>query len=141
MTISRWPDSLPSDYMTPNEPISFARLQVHKKAWGEERWIANSSKYCGKILVFNKGASFSDHLHLAKSESWVLTRGHLRLDYYDLTKGERLTTFLIVGDVVHVPAGNPHKLTAIEESEVVEVSSEHFESDSYRISPSQAAKT
>ena len=40
------------------EPV-FSRLEVHPKGWGDELWITNNDKYCGKILQFNKGSSFS----------------------------------------------------------------------------------
>lgn len=125
--------------MTINEPITFTRLAITKKAWGEERLIHNADGYCGKILVFHRGAAFSDHWHHLKTETWAVLSGHLRLDYYDLTVGKRLTRELVNGDVIHVPAGNPHKLTALEDTEVAEVSTIHRDFDSYRISPSQPA--
>lgn len=127
--------------MTPNEPISFPQTKVVHKAWGEEVVLANNGLYCGKILRFNKGAAFSDHYHLLKTETWYVLRGVLSLSYYDLVKGKRLSRALQEGDVIHVPAGNPHQLTALEASEIIEVSTQHFDSDSYRISPSSAAQS
>jgi mannose-6-phosphate isomerase-like protein (cupin superfamily) len=40
---------------------------------------------------------------------------------------------LTTGDVVTIPIGMPHQLEAIEEGEIFEISTEHFDSDSYRI--------
>ena len=37
------------------------------------------------------------------------------------------------GDVVTILIGMPHQLYAIEEGEIIEVSTQHFDSDSYRI--------
>ena len=141
MTISRWLDSLPSDYMTPNEPISFRRTTTVNKAWGHEIHVINLPEYCGKILVFRKAASFSLHWHHHKTETWHVLSGKLNLTYFDLTVGTTLSKVLIMGDVVHVPAGNPHRLEALEDSQVMEVSTTDRSDDNYRISPSQAAKT
>ena len=38
------------------------------------------------------------------------------------------------GDVVYIERGKPHQLTALEDnSSIFEVSTEHFDSDSYRV--------
>lgn len=125
--------------MTINESITFPQTHVVPKAWGSELVIMNRGEYCGKILRFNAGAAFSDHYHLLKTETWYVLSGLLRLGYYDLGKGKREVRYLAKGEVIHVPAGNPHQLTAMEDSEIIEVSTEHFDYDSYRISPSSAA--
>ena len=65
------------------QPI-FSRLEVHPKGWGEELWITNNYKYCGKILRFKQGASFSMHYHIQKEETWCVTRGKLKLEYFNL---------------------------------------------------------
>lgn len=127
--------------MTSNEAISFPQTKVVPKTWGKEVWLANNGLYCGKILVFNKGAAFSDHYHLLKTETWYVLKGLLQLNYYCLVTGTRFARVLQEGDLIHVPAGNPHQLTALEASEIIEVSTQHFDSDSYRISPSSAAKS
>ena len=60
------------------EPV-FSRLEVHSKGWGEELWITNNNKYCGKILQFKKDSSFSMHYHIKKEETWCVTRENLKL--------------------------------------------------------------
>ena len=114
------------------EPI-FSKLETHPKGWGDELWIANNEKYCGKILRFNKGASFSMHYHVKKEETWVVVRGVLKLEYFNLEKAQRLERELREGDTVHLVPCVPHKLTALEDSTVFEVSTQHFEDDSYRV--------
>jgi len=114
------------------EPV-FSRLEVHPKGWGEELWITNNGKYCGKVLQFKEGASFSMHYHIEKEETWCVTRGRLKLEYFDLEKAERKEKELSEGDVVHLKPCIPHKLTALEESSVFEVSTQHFNEDSYRV--------
>ena len=118
----------------------FSRLEVHPKGWGEELWITNNNKYCGKILQFKKGASFSMHYHIKKEETWCVTRGALKLEYFDLEKAERKERELREGDVVHLKPCVPHKLTAMEESSVFEVSTEHFNEDSYRVEKGSSQK-
>ena len=75
------------------EPI-FSRLEAHPKGWGDELWITNNEKYCGKILRFNEGSSFSMHYHILKEETWCVTKGKLILEYYDLDKAEKLSKTL-----------------------------------------------
>lgn len=121
------------------EPI-FSKLEVHPKGWGDELWIANNEKYCGKILRFNKGSSFSMHYHIKKEETWCVTKGELKLEYFDLEKAERMTKTLEEGDVVHLKPCIPHKLTALEDSSVFEVSTQHFNEDSYRVEKGESQK-
>lgn len=114
-------------------PISFLVPTFHPKAWGSETWLVNNDRYCAKILDFIKDESFSDHFHWTKEETWYVVDGKLLLEYYDLSNATRLTKELGIGDIIHVPPGNPHKLTALLDSKVLEVSTRHEESDSYRI--------
>ncbi len=123
----------------PIEPISFPKAETHPKAWGQndgigEIWITNNDKYCFKILKFAAGKSFSNHLHHVKREHWFVGQNsELLMEYYDLSNGDLLTKTLYPGDIVDIPAGNPHKLTAIKDSIIYEASSTHYNFDSYRI--------
>tara|TARA_R100000231_G_scaffold22927_1_gene21726 strand:- start:2955 stop:3329 length:375 start_codon:yes stop_codon:yes gene_type:complete len=121
------------------EPV-FSKLEVHPKGWGDELWITNNEKYCGKILRFNEGASFSMHFHVKKEETWCVTKGELKLEYFDLEKAERLEKNLVEGDVVHLVQCVPHKLTAVKDSTVFEVSTQHFNEDSYRVEKGSSQK-
>ena len=49
----------------------------HEKGWGYEDWIANDSKYCGKVLVFKAGKKCSYHMHKIKHETFYLESGKL----------------------------------------------------------------
>ncbi len=115
------------------QPISFPTAEVHVKAWGEEIWWVNNNKYCAKSLKFLAGKEFSTHYHWVKEETWVCVSGELILEYYDLANADRLTKTIKPGDVIHVPPGNPHKLKAVTDALIWEVSSRHYDSDSYRI--------
>lgn len=120
--------------------IEVLQAQVHPKGWGEEVWIINTEQYCGKLLKFNAGASFSDHFHILKDEAWYVLEGELELSHYDLSTAERKTITLKKGDVVHVPPHQPHQLRALVASTVIEVSTTHREDDSYRIGKGDGQK-
>ena len=106
-----------------------------KKPWGHELWIHNSPEYCGKLLVFpNLGSSFSMHYHLKKAESWYVQQGCFVFQYVDTETAETKEMILNEGDCVDVSRGQPHKLTSLENDSIIfEVSTEHFDEDSYRI--------
>jgi mannose-6-phosphate isomerase-like protein (cupin superfamily) len=106
-----------------------------EKQWGHELWIHNDSQYCGKLLVFtNSGNKFSMHYHMLKNETWYVQEGAFQFDWIDTESAERCYTQLQKGDVVYIEKGLPHQLTAlIDNSIVFEVSTEHFDDDSYRI--------
>jgi len=57
-----------------------------------------------------------------------------------LTNAEEKQRTLIVGDTVHLKPCVPHKLIALEESSVFEVSTQHFEDDSYRVQKGNSQK-
>ena len=106
-----------------------------EKQWGHELWIHNDKQYCGKLLVFtNSGNKFSMHYHMLKNETWYVQEGAFQFDWIDTETAERCYTQLQKGDVVYIEKGLPHQLTAlIDNSIVFEVSTEHFDADSYRI--------
>lgn len=118
----------------------FLKPQIITKGWGYELVIMNNSKYCGKILHFNKDATFSMHYHLIKEETFYVLSGKLRLKYPDLSNGEYFYKELLQGDVLHITPGQPHQIFALEESEIIEVSTTHTNKDNYRIYPGDSQK-
>jgi mannose-6-phosphate isomerase-like protein (cupin superfamily) len=106
-----------------------------EKKWGYELWIHNDTDYCGKLLIFTKsGNKFSMHYHMIKDETWYVQKGAFQFDWIDTENGERCYTKIQEGDVIEIKKGLPHQLTALsEEATVFEVSTQHFDEDSYRI--------
>jgi mannose-6-phosphate isomerase-like protein (cupin superfamily) len=106
-----------------------------EKKWGYELWIHNDTDYCGKLLVFTKsGNKFSMHYHMIKDETWYVQNGAFQFDWIDTENGERCYTQIQKGDVIEIKKGLPHQLTALtEDATVFEVSTQHFDEDSYRI--------
>lgn len=105
------------------------------KVWGHELWIHNTEEYCGKLLVFEKaGNHFSMHYHIKKKETWYIQEGKFRFDWIDVENGKRNYTELLPNDVIEIERGLPHQLTALTDGATVfEVSTEHFDEDSYRV--------
>jgi mannose-6-phosphate isomerase-like protein (cupin superfamily) len=108
--------------------------EIHEKAWGHELWIVNHELYCGKLLVFEKGKKFSMHYHLIKDEVFYIHSGKIRL-LYGLNDNKNEATELILnpGDHFHVPPRMRHQMLAIQETDLYEFSTQHFEEDSIRV--------
>ena len=106
-----------------------------QKSWGYELWVHNDSQYCGKLLVFaEKGDKFSMHYHMLKNETWYIQDGQFEFKWIDTKIGIIKKEILNEGDSVYIEKGTPHQLTSLQEKGIVyEVSTEHFDSDSYRI--------
>ena len=113
----------------------FHKTKIVKKGWGREVWLANNEEFCGKLLEFKSGKRFSIHFHLDKREVFYVLSGTVDLFFYDLTRARKLGKRLIVGDAVEIPRGCPHQLVAVTQTTIIEVSTHHKDSDSYRIEP------
>ena len=104
------------------------------KGWGFEKWIVNCPEYCGKLLYFVKGKRCSWHFHKLKDEVFYVQSGKILVKYSnddDLDSAKE--TILSKGDNFHVHRGLRHQMIALEDTELFEFSTEHFDSDSYRI--------
>lgn len=106
------------------------------KGWGYEKWIVNNNKYCGKILFFNKGKRCSWHHHKLKEETFYVQSGKIHLTYGyqdDIDLADEV--ILNPGDKFDIPRGLRHQMYAMEESEMFEFSTTHYDEDSIRITP------
>jgi mannose-6-phosphate isomerase-like protein (cupin superfamily) len=106
-----------------------------EKKWGYELWIHNDYEYCGKLLVFTKENNrFSMHYHLRKKESWYVQSGRFQFNWIDVENGKPMSKNLEKGESVLIDRGLPHQLIALEDNSIVfEVSTQHFDEDSYRV--------
>ena len=90
--------------------------------------------YCGKILHFNKGKKCSWHYHKVKQETFYVQKGKLKVWYGqddDITKAKEI--ILKTGQTFEMPIGQRHQILGLEETDMFEFSTTHFESDSHRI--------
>lgn len=118
-----------------NKPL-ISKGSIVPKIWGHELIIDNNELYCAKLLIFNKGSKGSLHFHIKKTETFYVQKGKFQFSYNNTETGEMEQTELNVGDVVKLLPGQTHQLLALEESVIFETSTQHFDNDSYRVSPS-----
>jgi len=105
-----------------------------EKGWGYELVIHNEmNEYCGKILHFNDGGRGSLHYHVNKKETFYVTKGNFILITINPDNGDVIEKNLNEGDVVEINRGIAHRLEALQESEIFEVSTYDDVNDSYRI--------
>ena len=113
----------------PRQPI-----HIEPKGWGREVWIANSPLYCGKILEIRRGKRCSLHYHKLKTESFFLRSGRLRIRVKQTSGDETIEEFeMEAGQCMDVPPGLVHQMEALEDAELFEFSTQHFNSDSHRL--------
>tara|TARA_R110000824_G_scaffold66264_5_gene172038 strand:+ start:746 stop:1093 length:348 start_codon:yes stop_codon:yes gene_type:complete len=104
------------------------------KGWGFEKWIVNNEEYCGKLLYIVKDRCCSWHYHILKDEVFYLQSGKILVKYSDgddLNDAQEIV--LTPGDSFHVYRGLRHRMIALEDSEVFEFSTQHFDTDSHRL--------
>jgi len=97
------------------------------KVWGQEILMANTDQYCGKKLILRKGKRCSLHFHKLKDETFYIDCGRIAIEV-DGTK-----QILSAGNSVRVVPGLLHRFSGIEESVLIETSTHHEDSDSYRV--------
>ena len=74
---------------------------VHK-GWGYEKWIANSSEYCGKLLFIKKNHRCSWHYHTLKDETFYLQSGKIQLSYSSEDDRDKANTITLEpGEAFH----------------------------------------
>jgi mannose-6-phosphate isomerase-like protein (cupin superfamily) len=109
-------------------------IHIEPKRWGREIWIANNSLYCGKILEIRKAHKCSLHFHKLKTESFYLRSGRLRVRIKDSADSDVIDEFEMgPGQCMDVPPGVVHQMEALEDAELIEFSTQHFNSDSHRL--------
>lgn len=106
-----------------------------QKEWGGEIHIVNHDDYCLKYLFFFEGMQFSHHYHILKKELWHCICGEFEcvLQY----NGCKKYLTLGHGEQLEVNRGVIHQLQAKCNSVLVEVSTRHFNEDSFRVMKSQ----
>jgi mannose-6-phosphate isomerase-like protein (cupin superfamily) len=91
------------------------------KPWGHELIWAETDRYVGKILHVKAGESLSLQYHRKKDETIMLLQGRLVLEHF--REGEPpARTELCLREPFHIPPGLRHRMTAIEDADLVEVS-------------------
>jgi len=105
-----------------------ARQVVHRvdKPWGYELIWASTGQYVGKILHINRGHKLSLQYHNVKEETMLLHSGRMIL-VFENEAGELQEIALSAGDAHHIPVGRRHRMIAVDDCEVFEVSTPHLD--------------
>jgi len=106
-------------------------MKIVPKIWGEEHWIINNEKYCGKKLILKKGFRGSMHKHKIKEETFYIQSGRVLMELEDKK------WIMQKGDIQHLTPGDWHRFTGLEDSEMFEFSTQHQDEDTYRKTESE----
>ena len=91
-----------------------------EKPWGYELHWARTDRYVGKILHINAGHALSLQYHNQKEETIYVQSGKL---LYEIEQnGELRKIEMRPGDSIHVLPRTVHRMTAIEDCDVLEAS-------------------
>jgi mannose-6-phosphate isomerase-like protein (cupin superfamily) len=96
------------------------------KPWGWELVWAETGDYVGKLLFVRAGESLSLQYHEVKDESWLVREGRARLELGEVG-GELEPHEIGAGDAFHLPPRTVHRVTALEDTLVFEVSTNHLD--------------
>jgi mannose-6-phosphate isomerase len=97
------------------------------KPWGYELIWALTDSYCGKVLFVKAGHSLSLQYHVQKDESWLIQSGRAKVELGTTEDTELTEAILEPGDTLHYVPGTVHRVTAIEDTTILEVSTPHLD--------------
>ena len=90
------------------------------KPWGHELHWAKTDRYVGKLIHVNKGQALSLQYHNLKDETIYLQSGRMLFEIQE--DGTLVAREMQPGQCVHVTPKTVHRMTAIEDCDVFEVS-------------------
>ncbi len=96
-------------------------MKIVEKPWGRELWIAHTDRYALKIIEFKKGSRSSLQYHVKKHETIYVDSGLLMIEH-EGEDGTMETLTLKPGDVIENKPGRKHRVTALEDVRLIEVS-------------------
>ena len=96
------------------------------KPWGYEIWWAITDRYVGKILHVDKGHSLRYQYHNIKDETVYLYSGEMIVEIEEVGKTRETMRFM-PGDAIRITPLTKHRMTALEDCEIFEVSTPEVE--------------
>ena len=98
-----------------------------EKPWGWELIWAQTGDYVGKILFVAAGQSLSLQYHERKDESWFVQSAKAKLELG--SSGEAVLNEVPIGpgEAFHYPPRTVHRVTALEDTTILEVSTPHLD--------------
>ena len=96
------------------------------KPWGWELIWALTDVYCGKLLFVKASESLSLQFHKVKEESWFVQEGRAELEIG--APGDAIPSCEVVapGAAFHIAPGTVHRVKALEDTLILEVSTPHL---------------
>ena len=108
--------------MTGKSSFSFEARHV-EKPWGYELIWADTERYVGKLLFVRAGHALSLQYHERKDEAWLIQGGRASLELGTFGDESSMQTVEVVeGDAFRYLPGTVHRITAIEDTTILEVS-------------------
>jgi mannose-6-phosphate isomerase len=98
-----------------------------EKPWGYELIWAETAAYAGKVLFVRAGESLSLQFHRVKDESWLVQQGRAKLELGSAGDAVLKQEVIGPGATFHFRPGTVHRLTALEDTTIVEVSTPHLD--------------
>jgi mannose-6-phosphate isomerase-like protein (cupin superfamily) len=98
-----------------------------EKPWGWELIWAHADAYVGKVLFVRAGESLSLQFHREKDESWYVQSGRARLELGEAGQEALDEEVVMAGACFHFPPGTVHRVTALEDTTILEVSTPHLD--------------
>ncbi len=97
-----------------------------EKPWGFELWWARTDRYVGKLIHINQGHALSLQYHEKKDETIFVWKGRILFESGDV-QGVLQGREMGPGEAVHVTPLTIHRMTAIEDTDIFEVSTPEVE--------------
>ncbi len=91
------------------------------KPWGGEEVLAHTELYALKRIHVRAGSRPSLQYHERKSESLYLLSGLMKIEMGD-SRDSLVADRLHPGEIVDIPKGRLHRVSALEDSVIIEVS-------------------
>ncbi|HKB33527.1 MAG TPA: cupin domain-containing protein [Candidatus Dormibacteraeota bacterium] len=105
----------------PTPEIGRAEAGRVDKPWGHELRWGVTERYAGKVLHITRGEALSLQYHDRKDEFLYVVRGAIDMELGGpdgvLTKHR-----MEEGDTLHITPGTRHRMTAVEDTDIFEVS-------------------
>jgi mannose-6-phosphate isomerase-like protein (cupin superfamily) len=98
-----------------------------EKPWGYELIWALTDDYCGKVLFIAAGHSLSLQFHREKDESWFVQSGRAKLELGEAGESVLKEEVIAPGAAFRYPPGTVHRITALEDTTILEVSTPHLD--------------
>jgi mannose-6-phosphate isomerase len=115
-----------SPNLTGIDQFAFEPQRVDKP-WGYELIWALTDVYCGKVLFVRAGEALSLQFHRQKDESWYIQSGRARLELGRAGESVLGEEVVSAGVCFHLAPGTVHRVTALEDTTILEVSTPQLE--------------